>query len=80
MPCPLTVAIDSFAAMLNCEFVDHPVYDALDLQWFDDDLHGGDRDACRCSCGWSLPSCRSSAAGPPPTAGARPSISATGPL
>lgn len=35
-PCLLTLTIDSFAAMLNCEFSDHPDYDALELQWFDD--------------------------------------------
>ncbi len=39
-PCLLTLTIDSFAAMLNCEFSDHPDYDALELQWFDDERHG----------------------------------------
>lgn len=32
--------IDSFAAMLNLELAEHPVYDGLELQWFDDDAHG----------------------------------------
>ena len=39
-PCLLTLTIDSFATMLNCEFSDHPDYDALELQWFDDERHG----------------------------------------
>lgn len=26
--------------MLNCELADHHVYDGLELQWFDDDVHG----------------------------------------
>ena len=37
---PLSLTVDPLAAMLNCELADHPVYDGLELQWFDDDLHG----------------------------------------
>jgi hypothetical protein len=37
---PLSVTVDPLAAMLNCELADHPVYDGLELQWFDDDAHG----------------------------------------
>ena len=37
---PLSLAVDPLAAMLNCELADHPVYDGLELQWFDDDVHG----------------------------------------
>ena len=37
---PLSLTIDPLAAMLNCELADHPVYDGLELQWFDDDRHG----------------------------------------
>lgn len=36
----LTLQMDSVTAMLNCEFTDHPVYDGLELQWFDDARHG----------------------------------------
>lgn len=38
--CPVSLAIDEFAAMLNLELAEHPVYDGLELQWFDDDHHG----------------------------------------
>ena len=38
--CPLSVSIDSLAAMLNFELADHEVYDGGELQWFDDDVHG----------------------------------------
>jgi len=37
---PLSLTVDPLAAMLNCELADHPVYDGLELQWFDDDVHG----------------------------------------
>ena len=37
---PLSLTVDPLAAMLNCELADHPVYDGLELQWFDDDAHG----------------------------------------
>lgn len=37
---PLTLQVDTVAAMLNCEFTDHPIYDGLELQWFDDETHG----------------------------------------
>lgn len=38
--CPFTVAVERIARFLNCEFPDHPVYDGLELQWFDDGTHG----------------------------------------
>ena len=38
--CPLSVAVDEVACMLNFELADHPVYDGGELQWFDDDRHG----------------------------------------
>ncbi|WP_199424356.1 hypothetical protein [Actinotalea solisilvae] len=37
---PVTLRLDPLAAMLNAELADHPVYDGLELQWFDDDQHG----------------------------------------
>lgn len=37
---PVTVRVDRIAAFLNAELPDHPVYDGLELQWFDDDQHG----------------------------------------
>ena len=37
---PVSLTIDEFSAMLNLELVDHPVYDGLELQRFDDDSHG----------------------------------------
>lgn len=37
---PMTVSVDTIAAMLNLELADHPVYDGLELQWFDDGDHG----------------------------------------
>lgn len=39
-PHPVTLTADSLAAMLNLELADHPVYDGLELQWFDDETHG----------------------------------------
>lgn len=39
-PSPLTLAVDTLAAMLNCELASHPVYDGVELQWFDDPRHG----------------------------------------
>ena len=38
--CPFTLRVDHVAAMLNMELPDHPVYDGLELQWFDDEDHG----------------------------------------
>lgn len=38
--CPLSLAVEPLARMLNLEFADDPVYDGLELQWFDDDAHG----------------------------------------
>lgn len=40
MDVPLALRVDPLAAMLNCELAGHPVYDGLELQWFDDDVHG----------------------------------------
>lgn len=37
---PLTLRIDRLAALLNAELADDPVYDGVELQWFDDDVHG----------------------------------------
>ncbi|GAB2473874.1 hypothetical protein [Xylanimonas ulmi] len=37
---PTLLRADAFAAMLNFEIADHPVYDGIELQWFDDDVHG----------------------------------------
>jgi hypothetical protein len=37
---PVSLTIDEFSAMLNLELADHPIYDGLELQWFDDDEHG----------------------------------------
>lgn len=38
--CPFSLRVDELACMLNVEFVDHPVYDGGELQWFDDAVHG----------------------------------------
>ena len=38
--CPLSVTVEPVARFLNCELADDPVYDGLELQWFDDDVHG----------------------------------------
>ncbi|MFA9429542.1 hypothetical protein [Egicoccus sp. AB-alg2] len=38
--CPFDVGVDRVARFMNCELADHPVYDGLELQWFDDDVHG----------------------------------------
>lgn len=38
--CPFSLRVDELACMLNFELADHPVYDAGELQWFDDDVHG----------------------------------------
>ncbi|GGC03889.1 hypothetical protein [Cellulomonas carbonis] len=37
---PFALRLDPLAAMLNAELSDHPVYDGVELQWFDDDVHG----------------------------------------
>jgi hypothetical protein len=39
-PWPLTLSVSTLAAMLNCELADHEVYEGVELQWFDDDVHG----------------------------------------
>ena len=38
--CPFDLTIEPIARFLNCELVDDPVYDGLELQWFDDQQHG----------------------------------------
>ncbi|RPF27053.1 hypothetical protein [Georgenia muralis] len=38
--CPFSLTAEPVAHMLNLELADHPVYDGLELQWFDDDVHG----------------------------------------
>lgn len=38
--CPLDLRVDTIARFLNFEIADHPFYDGLELQWFDDDIHG----------------------------------------
>jgi hypothetical protein len=38
--CPLTLVVAPMARLLNCELVDDPVYDGLELQWFADAEHG----------------------------------------
>lgn len=37
---PPLLRADTCAAMLNFEIADHPVYEGLELQWFDDAAHG----------------------------------------
>ncbi len=34
--CPFTLVVEPMARLANCELVDDPVYEALELQWFDD--------------------------------------------
>ena len=38
--CPLSLTARPIARLLNFELADDPVYDGLELQWFDDDVHG----------------------------------------
>ncbi len=37
---PFTLTVDTIGRFLNCELAGHPVYDGLELQWFDDQVHG----------------------------------------
>lgn len=37
---PLDLRLDTLKAFLNCELADHPVYDGLELQAYDDATHG----------------------------------------
>ncbi|MTV24124.1 hypothetical protein FTX61_01620 [Nitriliruptoraceae bacterium ZYF776] len=37
---PFHVEVERFAAFLNAELPDHPIYDGFELQWFDDPRHG----------------------------------------
>ena len=37
---PPALRTDSSDGMLNFEIADHPIYDGLELQWFDDAAHG----------------------------------------
>lgn len=38
--CPFDLRVTPIARFLNCELVDHPVYDGLELQYFDDPVQG----------------------------------------
>src|SRR5215207_1947480 len=38
--CPLSLTVSPIARFLNFELSDDPTYDGLELQWFDDDVHG----------------------------------------
>jgi hypothetical protein len=38
--CPFDIALERIDRFLNGELVDDPVYDGIELQWFDDDEHG----------------------------------------
>src|SRR5215213_6236435 len=38
--CPLSLTVRPIARLLNFELSDDPTYDGLELQWFDDDVHG----------------------------------------
>jgi hypothetical protein len=38
--CPLSLSVEPIARLLNLELADDPVYDGLELQWFDDHIHG----------------------------------------
>lgn len=38
--CPFSLRVDEIAGMLNCELAGHPVYDGIELQRFDDAVHG----------------------------------------
>jgi hypothetical protein len=37
---PFTLLVEPMARLANCELADDPVYDGLELQWFDDAQHG----------------------------------------
>ena len=37
---PLSLTLDPLARFLNVELADDPIYDGLELQWFDDEAHG----------------------------------------
>ncbi len=38
--CPFSLDVSPIARFLNVEIADDPTYDGLELQWFDDDVHG----------------------------------------
>jgi hypothetical protein len=38
--CPFSLSLSPIERLLNLELSDDPVYDGLELQWFDDDIHG----------------------------------------
>lgn len=38
--CPFDVRVDGIARLMNVEFVDHPYYTGLELQVYDDPIHG----------------------------------------
>jgi hypothetical protein len=38
--CPFSLSLSPIARLLNFELSDDPIYDGLELQWFDDEIHG----------------------------------------
>lgn len=38
--CPFDLTVEPIARFLNCELVDDPTYEGVELQWFDDEQHG----------------------------------------
>ena len=38
--CPFDLTVERIARFLNAELTDHAVYDGIELQWFDDEVHG----------------------------------------
>ncbi len=38
--CPFSLSLSPIARLLNLELSDDPVYDGVELQWFDDEVHG----------------------------------------
>jgi hypothetical protein len=37
---PFDLTVDPIARFLNFELADHPIYEAVEVQWFDDSVHG----------------------------------------
>lgn len=37
---PFDLRVEPIARFLNCELATHPIYDGLEVQWFDDEIHG----------------------------------------
>lgn len=40
LPSPFSLEAEQISRMLNCELADHPLYDGVEIQWFDDPDHG----------------------------------------